>query len=84
MDALPHQALQNPHPAAHPSLNSRSFLESHRDRVVIAVDWPVIIEAADRAAAKAMADADPYAKAGLFASVEIRAWKWLIKNPETK
>ena len=44
----------------------------------------VIIEAADRAAAKAMADADPYAKAGLFASVEIRAWKWLIKNPETK
>jgi uncharacterized protein YciI len=44
----------------------------------------VIIEAADRAAAKAMADADPYAKAGLFATVEIRAWKWLIKNPETK
>ena len=44
----------------------------------------VIIEAADRAAAKAMADADPYAKAGLFASVEISAWKWLIKNPETK
>ena len=44
----------------------------------------VIIEAADRAAAKAMAEADPYAKAGLFASVEIRAWKWLIKNPETK
>ncbi len=31
-----------------------------------------------------MADADPYAKAGLFASVEINAWKWLIKNPETK
>ena len=44
----------------------------------------VIIEAADRTTAKAMADADPYAKAGLFASVEIRAWKWLIKNPETK
>ena len=46
VDALPHQAPQNPYPAAHPSLNSRSFLESHRDRVVIAVDWPVIIEAA--------------------------------------
>lgn len=43
----------------------------------------VIIEAADRAAAKAMADSDPYAKAGLFASVEIKPWKWLIKNPET-
>ena len=44
----------------------------------------VIIEAADRAAAKAMAENDPYAKAGLFASVEIRPWKWLIKNPEAK
>jgi uncharacterized protein YciI len=44
----------------------------------------VIIEAADRAAAKEMADNDPYAKAGLFASVEIKPWKWLIKNPETK
>jgi len=42
----------------------------------------VIIEAADRAAAKAMADSDPYARAGLFASVEIKPWKWLIKNPE--
>lgn len=42
----------------------------------------VIIEAADRAAAQAMAENDPYAKAGLFAAVEIRPWKWLIKNPE--
>lgn len=44
----------------------------------------VIIEAADRAAAKTMADNDPYAKAGLFASVDIRAWKWSLKNPEAK
>ncbi len=44
----------------------------------------VIIEAADRAAAKSMADNDPYAKAGLFASVDIRAWKWTLKNPEAK
>ena len=44
----------------------------------------VIIEAADRAAAKLMAENDPYAKAGLFAAVDIRPWKWLIKNPETK
>lgn len=42
----------------------------------------VIIEAADRAAAQAMAANDPYAKAGLFAAVEIKPWKWLIKNPE--
>jgi hypothetical protein len=44
----------------------------------------VIIEAADRAAARAMAESDPYAKVGLFASVEIKPWKWLIKNPEAK
>ena len=42
----------------------------------------VIIEAATRAGAEAIAKNDPYAKAGLFASVEIRAWKWAIKNPE--
>lgn len=44
----------------------------------------VVVEAADRAAARAIADNDPYAKAGLFASVEIKPWKWLIKNPEAK
>ena len=44
----------------------------------------VIIEAADRAAAQAIADNDPYANAGLFAAVEIRPWKWLIKNPEAR
>lgn len=43
----------------------------------------VIIEAKDQAEAEAIAANDPYAKAGLFASVEIRPWKWLIKNPET-
>jgi uncharacterized protein len=42
----------------------------------------VVIEAGDRAAAKAIAASDPYAIAGLFASVEIKAWKWAIKNPE--
>ncbi|MCA0433218.1 MAG: YciI family protein [Proteobacteria bacterium] len=42
----------------------------------------VIIEADDLAGAQAMAAKDPYAIAGLFASVEIRPWKWLIKNPE--
>ncbi|MCA3555738.1 YciI-like protein [Aestuariivirga sp.] len=44
----------------------------------------IIIEAADRAAASAIASADPYEKAGLFASVEIRPWAWLIKNPEAR
>ena len=44
----------------------------------------VIIEAADRAGAKAIAENDPYARAGLFSSVDIKPWKWLIKNPEAK
>lgn len=43
----------------------------------------VIIEAADRAAASVIAGADPYARAGLFASVDIKPWKWLIRNPES-
>ncbi len=42
----------------------------------------VIINAADKMAAKAIANQDPYALAGLFASVDIKPWKWLIKNPE--
>jgi uncharacterized protein len=43
----------------------------------------VVIEAADEATAHKIAGTDPYAKAGLFQSVEIRAWRWAINNPET-
>lgn len=42
----------------------------------------VVIEAENRAAITEIARRDPYAVAGLFASVEIKPWKWLIKNPE--
>ena len=42
----------------------------------------VVIEAANRAAIAEIAARDPYAVVGLFASVEIKPWKWLIKNPE--
>ena len=41
----------------------------------------VVIEAADAAAARAIADADPYAKAGLFQSVEVLPWNWVFNNP---
>ena len=44
----------------------------------------VIVEAKDRSGAEDIARNDPYAKAGLFAAVEIRAWKWGLKNPEVK
>jgi len=42
----------------------------------------IIVEAEDRDAAGQIADNDPYAKAGLFRSVEIRGFKWTLKNPE--
>ena len=44
----------------------------------------VAIEAADRAEAEAVAGADPYARAGLFASVEIHPWNWVFNAPEAK
>jgi uncharacterized protein len=44
----------------------------------------VFVEAKDRSTAEDIAKNDPYAKAGLFAAVEIRAWKWIFKNPEVK
>jgi uncharacterized protein len=43
----------------------------------------VIINAEDKVAAQAIAAQDPYALAGLFSSVDIKPWKWLIKNPES-
>ena len=44
----------------------------------------VIIEAQNRAAISEIAGRDPYAVAGLFSTVEIKPWKWLIKNPEVQ
>ena len=44
----------------------------------------VMIEAETRATAEVIAANDPYKLAGLFASVEIRAWRWALKNPENK
>ena len=44
----------------------------------------VAVEAEDRAAAEALAANDPYARAGLFQSVEILPWNWVFNAPETK
>ena len=41
----------------------------------------IIIEADSLDAALAIAGEDPYRKAGVFAEVDIRPWKWLIGNP---
>lgn len=44
----------------------------------------VVIDAADLASAGDIAANDPYVRAGLFASVDIRPWNWAIKNPDNK
>ena len=42
----------------------------------------LIVEAENAEAAAAWAAQDPYAQAGLFESVAITPWKWVIGNPE--
>jgi len=42
----------------------------------------VVVEADSPEAARAIADGDPFAKAGVFATVEIRPWRWSINNPD--
>lgn len=42
----------------------------------------IVVEAASLEAARTIAAGDPFAKAGLFATVEIRPWLWTMNNPE--
>ena len=42
----------------------------------------IVVEADSLDAARAIADADPFAKAALFASVEVKPWKWTLGKPE--
>ncbi|NKL34216.1 hypothetical protein GFL49_10395 [Rhizobium leguminosarum bv. viciae] len=42
----------------------------------------IIVEAESKEAAHALADADPYAKAGLFESVDVKAYNWVFNKPE--
>ncbi|ANT48980.1 YciI-like protein [Mesorhizobium amorphae] len=41
----------------------------------------VVVEATDLAGAEKLSAADPYAKAGLFESVEIHQWNWTFNKP---
>jgi uncharacterized protein len=41
----------------------------------------VVVEAADIAAARTLAEADPYYLAGLFEKVEVKPWNWVFNNP---
>ncbi len=42
----------------------------------------VSIEADNLDAAKAILAEDPYAKAGLFASTDVRPWNWVFGKPD--
>ena len=42
----------------------------------------VVVKAETLEAAREIAANDPYAKAGLFAEVEVKAWNWVFNNPE--
>jgi uncharacterized protein len=42
----------------------------------------VMLDVESRAEAEKIAANDPYALGGLFASVEIKAWRWALKNPD--
>lgn len=42
----------------------------------------MIVSAENLEAATAIADSDPYAKAGLFERVDIKPFNWVFKNPE--
>ncbi len=42
----------------------------------------VIVEAETLDAARALADSDPYAQAGLFETVEVKPFNWVFNKPE--
>jgi uncharacterized protein len=42
----------------------------------------VVIESENREGAEKIVANDPYVLGGLFAKVEIRAWRWALKNPD--
>jgi uncharacterized protein len=54
------------------------FLSDDGDTMVGSL---LIIEADDRAGVDAVLARDPYRKADLFNSVEVRSWRWVIGCP---
>ena len=69
------------------------FLESLGDMLVLAGPFTeadgetmngslIVIEAISLDAARKIASGDPFAKAGLFASVEVRPWLWTVNSPD--
>ncbi|HWM30463.1 MAG TPA: YciI family protein [Methyloceanibacter sp.] len=42
----------------------------------------IVVEAPTIDAARAIIEGDPFAKAGIFAEVDIRPWRWSINPPD--
>ncbi len=68
-----------------------AYLEGMRDRVVLAgpllddagdpIGSMLLVDFPERRAAVAFAADDPYARAGLFASVAVTAWRQVLPRP---
>ena len=70
-----------------------AFLESLGDTLVFAGPFTeedgqtmngslIVVEASSLEAAQTISAGDPFAKAGIFASVEIRPWLWTMNKPD--
>jgi uncharacterized protein len=66
-----------------------AYLEDHASQVKLGGPWldeddggpngsMLLLEADDIAAARAFAAADPYGKAGLFETVDVRPWRLVV------
>ncbi len=68
-----------------------AYLESLGNKVVLAGPYldaagapcgsMLLFDGPDQASVEAWVAGDPYAKAGLFALVEVRPWRWVINPP---
>ena len=68
------------------------FIATLGDRLVLAgpfldakermVGSLLVVKAGSLVEAEAIAAADPYAEAGLFADASVRSWRWVINKPD--
>ena len=70
-----------------------AYLESLGDKLVFAGPFTdadgetmngslIVVEAPSLDVARAIIESDPFAKAGIFAEVDIRPWRWSINPPD--
>lgn len=70
-----------------------AYLESLGDTLVFAGPFTeadgetmngslIVVEAPTLDAARAIIEGDPFARAGIFAEVDIRPWRWSINPPD--